>query len=140
MREVFVTATLLLSTPAWGQAVEDVDPWTKDTPDEVDYIMAMECSALNAALAVFKPNAFPAYDAEHALLYRRWAETRAAEAGQDVSLVARDIAARRKDYLTEAGKKGTNQSRWTKLVGIHNGFWRACRSRANMPERIYIGG
>ena len=131
-----VLAAVLMASPGWAQ--EAAGPPAGEVPDEIDYLMAVECSALAAALARFNPNG--AREAEHAGFYLHWAEKRAAEAGRDVSLVRKDITARRKDFLAEAGDDGINSTRRDRLINRYPGQWKACLVRADIPERIFIGG
>ncbi|MDP3737203.1 MAG: hypothetical protein Q8R02_07430 [Hyphomonadaceae bacterium] len=121
--------------PAWGQQAQGAPP----PPDGVDYLMAVQCSALNSALAVFQPNNLARNDDHRADRFRAWAEMRAAEAKQNPAAAAKDIAASRKDYLAEAGS-GPNEARRARLFEIHLGQWRSCDSLSGVDDIVIVGG
>jgi hypothetical protein len=118
---------MLAVAPASGQKAQGAPP-----PDGVDYLMAVQCSALNSALAVFQPNDQARNDDRRADRFRAWAEMRAAEAKQNPVAAAKDIAASRKDYLAEA--------RRVRHFEIHLGQRRACDSLSGVDDIVIVGG
>jgi hypothetical protein len=106
-------------------------------PDGVDYIMAVQCGGLLWALDAVWPDSGQLNS--QAGLFRRWAETRARDSGQDAALAVKDIAASRVEFLQNTGG-GTNETRRNLLLNAHAADVETCRSLARNADFVVIGG
>jgi hypothetical protein len=124
-------AIVLLAQPAGAQVAGD-------TPQGVDYLMAVGCGGLMGAAAAFSH--YEGFrDAERAEQFRRWAEIRASEAGQDARGAAGDIKASKAAFLAAAGD-GTNKTRMQRLMAAHAADYKVCQSFSTIQDVIIVGG
>jgi hypothetical protein len=112
----------------------------KTPPEGVDYLMAMQCSGLSAALNVFSSIYPDTYEADRlARAYANWALDRASADGGTWQVVRTDIEQSRKDFIAEAKASGDGD-RAAYLMSRYGNSFRVCQSLADLPEYIVIGG
>lgn len=137
---VAVSASTLLASAC----VSDKQPnfyWAdrKPAPEGVDYLMAMQCAGLSAALGDLHSVDWQRNEAVRLkLAYSNWAMDRAKP---DVrwATVRDDIAQSRDDFVAEAKESG-EANRGGYLMKQYQSSFNVCRSLADLPDYIVIGG
>jgi hypothetical protein len=94
---------------------------------------------LHSALAVFSPNDKARNDARHAARFEEWSKIRAAEVNKDPAMVGTDISTSRKNFVRDGGR-GSNATRWRRLVDRYNYQWNICRTLSDVQEYIAVDG
>ena len=132
-----VLALLLGTTgPSWAQ--DGTHAWETSTPpDAVDYLLAIQCSALTAVFVKQDPGkrVFTFESAE----FLHWAEVRAKEAGQDAGLAAGDIKAL-ENMIRETVKDTQGGKARRSLREAYDAQTRVCISISNSPMIVITGG
>jgi hypothetical protein len=119
-----------------------IDPGLAPVPDNVDYVMAVQCGGLLWAL---QAASYRTWDSGPLLSvtgqYREWAELRAREAGQDPKLALADMAASRDNFLREVGPASL-AFQADALRAAYPGDVKACRSLAKAADYdlVFVGG
>jgi hypothetical protein len=114
-----------------------VDPEASGPPDGVDYTMAIQCAGLGNAIKTFQPGQGSFGDGSRlGVRYAVWAQH---VSGADWAVVRADIETSRKDFVREAGD-GMNRARVARLERDYAGALNVCRTLADLPELIFIGG
>lgn len=110
-------------------------------PDGLDYLRAVQCGGLMWALQSVSDEWIDKSLGSVTGLYREWAELRAREAGQEVRLALRDMAASRDDIIADAGA-GTNDQIAKSIMGEYPGDIASCRSAARAADYdiVIVGG
>ncbi len=114
-----------------------IDPETSGPPDGVDYTMAIQCAGVGNAIRTFQPDQGSFSDgARLGARYATWAKH---ISGADWAAVQADIETSRKDFVREAGN-GANEKRIARLEADYADALDVCRTLADLPELIFIGG
>ena len=108
-------------------------------PKGADYQTAVQCAGLHSALAVFSPNDKARNDERHAERFREWATVRATEVNKTPAMLSTDIVTARKNFVRDAGK-GSNATRWKRLIDRYNFQWNTCRNMSDVREYIAVDG
>jgi hypothetical protein len=64
---------------------------------------------------------------------------RALEVNKTPAMLSTDIATARKNFVRDAGK-GSNATRWKRLVDRYNFQWNTCRNMSDVREYIAVDG
>jgi len=114
-----------------------VDAEAGGSPDGVDYTMAIQCAGLGNAIRTFTPSQ-RAFGEGYRLgaRYAVWAQQ---VSGASWAEVQTDIEISRKDFVREAGE-GANRERVRRLETVYAGALGVCRTLADLPEQIFVGG
>ncbi len=110
-----------------------------EPPKAADYQVSIQCAGLHAALAVFSPNDGARNDKRHADRFTEWARMRAPEAGKNNAAVSADIETIRKSFVRDGGR-GSNATRWKRLVDRYNSMWNTCRNLSDVQEYLSVNG
>lgn len=129
--------TLAFLVTACASPPSPVDPEAGGPPDGVDYTMAIQCAGLGNAIKTFQPGQGQFGDgARLGVRYAVWAKH---VSGADWAIVQADIETSRKDFVRDGGE-GANRERVRRLETDYAGALDVCRTLADLPEQIFIGG
>lgn len=113
-------------------------PIAGNPPEVVDYLMAVQCNGVLAALQDLGQNTPMALEyGRDVKSYHEGAVFRAAQAARTGA--ASDTRVSKMAMLEESGE-GSDETRRQRLFGEFGGEIRACRSLSDLPDIVFVGG